>query len=202
MKRGFMGSSKKEPADLRTIRKSTKEESIDTLQAASIDSVNHASNDTIQLVSDNTVHHGTVQSSIVHDSTVHQGTVYLDTIHPASIDTVYPLSIDTVHSPSIDTFHPSSIDTVHRDIVHPDTVHHDCVNPDTVYPVKNDTSCGETEMIEVLIRKVDENGMSREEEGRTRNSTEQLINAQGAVIPDMIVVVEMNDFDLSREWYD
>ncbi|KAF2599903.1 hypothetical protein F2Q68_00010579 [Brassica cretica] len=49
---------------------------------------------------------------------------------------------------------------------------------------------------------VDENGMLRDEEGRTRNSTRQLINAQGAVIPDVIVVAEMNDFDLSREWYD
>ena len=40
MKREFLGSSKKEPADSRTIRKSTREESIDTLQAASKDSVN------------------------------------------------------------------------------------------------------------------------------------------------------------------
>ncbi|KAF3590670.1 hypothetical protein DY000_02021657 [Brassica cretica] len=50
--------------------------------------------------------------------------------------------------------------------------------------------------------KVDENGMLRDKEGRTRNSAGQLINAQGAVIPDVIVVTEMNDFDLSREWYD
>ncbi|KAL0678156.1 hypothetical protein Bca4012_006137 [Brassica carinata] len=53
MKRGFLGSSKKELADSHTIRKSTREESIDTLQAASIDSVNQASNDTIQLVENN-----------------------------------------------------------------------------------------------------------------------------------------------------
>ncbi|KAF3523137.1 hypothetical protein F2Q69_00049305 [Brassica cretica] len=44
--------------------------------------------------------------------------------------------------------------------------------------------------------------MLRDEEGRTRNSAGQLINAQGVVIPDVIVVPEMNDFDLSREWYD
>ena len=44
--------------------------------------------------------------------------------------------------------------------------------------------------------------MLRDEEGRTRNSAGQLINAQGAVIPDVIDVAEMNDFDLSREWYD
>ncbi|KAF2611599.1 hypothetical protein F2Q70_00011999 [Brassica cretica] len=83
MKRGFLGSSKKELADSHTIRKSTREESIETLQAASIDSVNQASNDTFQLVSGNTVHNGTI-----HSSTVHRGTVHLDTIHHASIDTV------------------------------------------------------------------------------------------------------------------
>ena len=76
MNRGFMGSSKKEPADSRTIRKSTREESIDTLQVASIDSVNQASNDTIQLVSYNTVHHGSVHSSTVHLGTIHHGTVH------------------------------------------------------------------------------------------------------------------------------
>ena len=44
--------------------------------------------------------------------------------------------------------------------------------------------------------------MLRDEEGRTRNSAWQLINAQGAVIPDVIVVAKINDFDLSREWND
>ncbi|KAF3557370.1 hypothetical protein F2Q69_00013039 [Brassica cretica] len=54
----------------------------------------------------------------------------------------------------------------------------------------------------LLILKVEGNEMLRDEEGRTRNNAGQLINAQGAVIPDVIVVAEMNDFDLSREWYD
>ena len=45
MKRGFLGSSKKEPAGLCTIRKSTRQESIDTLQATAIDSVNQKSID-------------------------------------------------------------------------------------------------------------------------------------------------------------
>ncbi|KAF3575305.1 hypothetical protein F2Q69_00059497 [Brassica cretica] len=44
--------------------------------------------------------------------------------------------------------------------------------------------------------------MLREEEGHTRNSARQLINAQGAVILVVIAVAEMNDYDLSREWYD
>nr|VDD54754.1 unnamed protein product [Brassica oleracea] len=44
--------------------------------------------------------------------------------------------------------------------------------------------------------------MLRNEEGRTRNIIEQLINAEGAVIPDVIDVAETNDFDLNREWYD
>ena len=45
MKRGFMGSSKKESAGLCTICKSTREESIDTLQATAIDRVNQKSID-------------------------------------------------------------------------------------------------------------------------------------------------------------
>ncbi|XP_033143572.1 serine-rich adhesin for platelets-like [Brassica rapa] len=47
MTRGFLGSSKKEPADSCTIRKSTREVSIDTFQATSIDSVNQKSIDNI-----------------------------------------------------------------------------------------------------------------------------------------------------------
>lgn len=60
----------------------------------------------------------------------------------------------------------------------------------------------ETENIEVLILSFDENGFLRDEEGRIRNSAWQLINAHDAVIPYVIVAAEMNDFDLSREWYD
>ena len=43
MKRGFLGPSKKEPAGLCTIRKSTREVSIDTLQATAIEKVNQKS---------------------------------------------------------------------------------------------------------------------------------------------------------------
>ncbi|KAF2535945.1 hypothetical protein F2Q68_00021747 [Brassica cretica] len=137
MKRGFLGHSKKEPAGLCTIRKSTREVSIDTLQAEAIDSVHHQSIDTRQTT--------TIDRANQPD---------------CSIDTVHPSSIDTIHPPSIDTVHPPSIDTVH-----PGTVH-----PDTVYLVKNDTTCGETEKIEVLILKVEGNEMLRDEEGRIRNS--------------------------------
>ncbi|KAF3583035.1 hypothetical protein DY000_02032082 [Brassica cretica] len=49
---------------------------------------------------------------------------------------------------------------------------------------------------------LDENGTLRDEEGRTHNSAGQLINAQGDEIPEVIDVAEMNDFHLSREWYD
>ncbi|KAF3573184.1 hypothetical protein F2Q69_00059480 [Brassica cretica] len=136
--------------------------------------------------------------------TVHPMSRHCSPRHCASdvIDTVHPTSIDTVHFPSIDIVHPASIDTVLRSTVHLNTVHPNTVHPDTVHPVKNDTTCRETEKIEVLILKVDENEMLRDEEGRIRNSAGQFINAQGAVIPDVIVVAEMNDFDLSREWYD
>ncbi|KAF2542700.1 hypothetical protein F2Q68_00031573 [Brassica cretica] len=44
--------------------------------------------------------------------------------------------------------------------------------------------------------------MLRDEEGRTRNSTRQLINAEDDVIPDVIDVAETNNFDLNCEWYD
>ncbi|KAF3513315.1 hypothetical protein F2Q69_00007068 [Brassica cretica] len=80
----------------------------------------------------------------------------IDTVHLPSIDTVRLLSIDTIHLSLIDTGHPASIDTVHPNTVHPDTVH----------PVKNNTTCRVTEKIEVLILKVDENEMLRDEEGQ------------------------------------
>ncbi|KAF3533209.1 hypothetical protein DY000_02039675 [Brassica cretica] len=51
MRRGFSGYSKKEPADSHTIRKSTREVSIDTLQAAAIDSVNQESIDSNTMLS-------------------------------------------------------------------------------------------------------------------------------------------------------
>ncbi|KAF3552633.1 hypothetical protein DY000_02007639 [Brassica cretica] len=44
-----------------------------------------------------------------------------------------------------------------------------------------DTTCVETEKIEVLILKIGENGMLRNEEGRTRNSAGQFINAQESI---------------------
>nr|VDD09282.1 unnamed protein product [Brassica oleracea] len=120
----------------------------------------------------------------------------------ASIDNIHPASIDTIHLTSIDTVHPASIDTVHCDTIHSDTVQPSTVHPDTVHPVENDTTCEEAEKIEVLILKVYENGTLRDEEGRTHNSACQLINAQGDEIPEVIDVAEMNDFHLSREWYD
>ncbi|KAF2609668.1 hypothetical protein F2Q70_00012104 [Brassica cretica] len=53
-------------------------------------------------------------------------------------------------------------DTVHLSTIHPYTVHPSTVHPDTVHSVKNDTTCGETEKIEVLILKVGENEMLRD----------------------------------------
>ena len=117
-----------------------------------------------------------------------------------SINTVHPASIDIIHH---DTVYRNNLhhDTVQRDPIHRDAVHHGTVHHGTVRPM-TDTTCVETEKVKVLILKVDENEMLRDEEGRTRNSAWQLINALGGVIPDVIDVAEMNDFDLSREWYD
>uniref|UniRef100_A0A0D3D7V5 Uncharacterized protein n=1 Tax=Brassica oleracea var. oleracea TaxID=109376 RepID=A0A0D3D7V5_BRAOL len=184
-----------EPLDLeRVIHKSKR--SVDTLQAA-IDSVEiQASINTVYPTSINTVH-------LTSIDTVHMTSI--DTVHPKSIDTVHLTSIDTDHLTSIDIVHPTSIDTVHQSTI--DTAHQPSIDTvhlpsiDTVH-LPSDTTCLEAENVEVLILMVDENGMLRDEEGRTRNSTRQLINAHGAVIPDVIDVAEMNDFDLSREWYD
>ena len=115
--------------------------------------------------------------------------VSIDTVHPTSIDTVHQPSIDTVLQTSIDTVHQTSIDIVHQPSV--DTAHQPWI-----------TTCLEAEKFEVLILKADENEMLRDEECRTRNSTGQLIKAEGAVIPDVSDVAETNDFDLNREWYD
>ncbi|KAF2616958.1 hypothetical protein F2Q68_00038931 [Brassica cretica] len=128
-----------------------------------------------------------------------------DTAHPTSFDTAHPTSIDTAHPTPIDTVHLTSIDTAHQpsiDTVHPpstDTVHPPSTN--TIHP-PSDTTCLEAEKVEVLLLTVDENWMLRDEECCTRNSTGQLINAEGAVIPDVIDVAETNNFDLNCEWYD
>ncbi|KAF2538817.1 hypothetical protein F2Q68_00020234 [Brassica cretica] len=66
----------------------------------------------------------------------------IDTVHPTSIDNVHPASITIVH-----------YDTVHQDTIHLKTVHPNTCHPDTVHPVKNNTTCGEKEKIEVLILK-------------------------------------------------
>ncbi|KAF3579325.1 hypothetical protein DY000_02029894 [Brassica cretica] len=78
---------------------------------------------------------------------------------------------------SIGTVHQTLIDTVHPTSI--DTAHQPSIDTahqpsiNTIHP-PSDTTCLEAEKVEVLILK-------------------------GAVIPD---VAEMNDFDLSREWYD
>ncbi|KAF2620489.1 hypothetical protein F2Q68_00038714 [Brassica cretica] len=122
--------------------------SIDSVHPTSIDSVHPTSIDTVHLTS-------------------------IDTVHLTLIDTVHPTWIDTVHQPSIDTSHQPSIDTVHppsTDIVHPPST-------ETVH-LPFDTTCLEAEKVEVLILKVDENGMLRDEEGRTRNNEEYMIPIQ------------------------
>ncbi|KAF2599206.1 hypothetical protein F2Q68_00008442 [Brassica cretica] len=100
--------------------------------------------------------------TVLFIETIHPGIVHLDTVHLPSIDTVHPTSIDIVHLPLVDTVHHTSIDIVHHDTVHRDTVHHDNVHHGTVHPM-TDTTCVETEKVEVLILKVDENGLLRDE---------------------------------------
>ena len=172
MKRGFFGSSKKKPADSRRICKSTREVSIDTLQAIAIDILNQAPNNTVHHVSGDTIHHRTVYHGTVHLSIVLLSTVHRGTVHPPSNNIVHPQFKDTVHPPSNNPLHPAWIrivhllsiaifnhDTLHCDIVYRDTfydviVHSNTVHPDIVHQVKNDTNFGETEMVEVLIPSV------------------------------------------------
>ena len=110
-----MGSSNNEPADSRTICKSTRDVSIDTLQAAAIDSVNQE-------------------------------------------------SIDNKTTPSINI------------------------------------TCEKAEKVEVLILSIDENGVQRDEEGRARNSSRQLIHTQVTAIPDDTIVDERDDFELTPSY--
>ncbi|KAF3517651.1 hypothetical protein DY000_02061609 [Brassica cretica] len=83
---------------------------------------------------------------------IHKSKRAVDTLQAAIGSVEIQASIDTIHPASVDTVHPMSIDTVQPT---------------------------ETEKIEVLILKVDENEMLRDEEGRTLNNAGQLINAQG-----------------------
>ncbi|KAG2323023.1 hypothetical protein Bca52824_016236 [Brassica carinata] len=46
------------------------------------------------------------------------------------------------------------------------------------------TTCGETEKVEVLILMADKNGVLRDKEGRARDRTRQLIYTQRTAIPD------------------
>ena len=85
--------------------------------------------------------------------------------------------MDIAHQPSIDIVHPLSIDTVH---------------------LPSDNTCVEAEKVEVLRLKVDENGILRDEKDRPHNSTCLLINAEGAKIPDVIDVAQINDFDIAN----
>ncbi|KAF2564932.1 hypothetical protein F2Q70_00017403 [Brassica cretica] len=154
--------------------------SIDKLQAAVIDSANKPSNNTIHrgtihpgTVHHTTIHPGAVFRTTVYRTTVYRTTVHRDTVHLPSIDTVHLPSVDTIHPVSVDTVHLASNDTVHRDTVHPNTVHPNTVHPNTVHP---NTVHPDT--------------------------VHPLINAHDVVIPDVVAVAEMNDFDLTREWYD
>ncbi|CAG7863766.1 unnamed protein product [Brassica rapa] len=198
---------------------------VDTIHIPSIDTVHPVSVDTIHIPSIDTVHPVLVDT--IHNpsiDTVHP--VPVDTIHLPSIDTVHILLLDTIHLPSIDTIHLPSIDTVHqntvhpstvhpntvhRDIVHPNTVHTNIVHRDTVHrnnihrdtvPAMTNTTYGETEKVEALILKIDKKGIWRDEEGRPCSLTEQLINSEGSVIPDVIAMAEMNTFNLTSQWYD
>ncbi|KAF3514891.1 hypothetical protein F2Q69_00002529 [Brassica cretica] len=82
----------------------------------------------------------------------------------AAIDNFNQAPYNTVHSVPNDTVYPN---TVYPDTVHPGTVHPGTVHLGTVHAAPNGMK---TEKIKVLILSFDENGILRDEEGRTRNS--------------------------------
>ncbi|KAG5399969.1 hypothetical protein IGI04_014576 [Brassica rapa subsp. trilocularis] len=130
-----------------------------------------------------------------HDLNVDQQyNLNVDRRHDLNVDRRYDLNVDRQHDLNVDQQHDLSVDQRYCSYGY-------CLSRHFLSR-ENDITCEKAEKLEVLILKVDENGMLRDEEGHTRNSACQLINAQGVVILDVIVVVEMNDFYLSREWYD
>ncbi|KAF3571441.1 hypothetical protein F2Q69_00059589 [Brassica cretica] len=106
---------------------------------------------------------------------IHKSKTAVDTLQAAIGSVEIQVLNDTVHQVSNDTAHP---DTVNPKTVHPDTVHPDTVHPDTVHPLTNQTihqvsifiTYEKIEKVEVLILSLDETGILRDEEGRTRNS--------------------------------
>ncbi|KAF3531572.1 hypothetical protein DY000_02040346 [Brassica cretica] len=122
MKRGFLGPSKKEPAGLCTIRKSTREVPIDTLQAAAINNVHHQSIDTRKTTaidranqpSKNTVHPATVHLDTVrHEDPAHLERTIRKDQRSTSFDAAPFTSTDSHTQPSTDT-RPSSSTDLHR----------------------------------------------------------------------------------------
>ncbi|KAF3594944.1 hypothetical protein DY000_02024245 [Brassica cretica] len=85
--------------------------------------------------------------------------VWIDTLQAEAFDSVNQAPNDTVHHVSNDTIHPISNDTVHHvsnDTVHLGTIHSGTVHPmttDTIQQASIDTTCGETERVEVVILK-------------------------------------------------
>ncbi|WZZ87591.1 hypothetical protein YC2023_116170 [Brassica napus] len=167
-----------EPLNLECVIHKSKR-AVDTLKAA-IDNVEiQASIDTIHPASIDIIHPTTIVTAHIASidtycsfGNVHPDTVHLDIVHPSSIDTVHLPSSATVHLPSIDTVHHETVyrNIVHRDTVHSSSVHRGTVHHGIVHPL-TDTTCVETEKVEVFILKADEDEILRDEEGRPRNST-------------------------------
>ena len=108
-------------------------------------------------------------------------------MNQASNDTIHHVSDNTVHCGAV------RLDTVNLGTVYPDTVY-----SDTVHPAKHNTTCEETEKVEVLILSLDKNGVLRDEEGRTQISIGQFLDTQGTAIHDDSIVAEREDFELKR----
>ncbi|KAF2620884.1 hypothetical protein F2Q68_00039927 [Brassica cretica] len=96
---------------------------------------------------------------------IHKSKTAVDTLQAAIGSVEIQVLNDTVHQ-------------VSNDIAHPDTIHPKTVHPDTVHPLTNQTihqvsifiTYEKIEKVEVLIPSLDETGILRDEEGRTRNS--------------------------------
>ncbi|KAG5406054.1 hypothetical protein IGI04_012173, partial [Brassica rapa subsp. trilocularis] len=116
MKRGFLDPSRKEPAGLCTIRKSTREESIDTLQEASIDSLLD------YIMTKRNEQHVSGELSRVEDAGTENATsTSIDDTTSTSLDGTTSTSTYITTSTSIDIPTSSSIDDIDREVTMEDS---------------------------------------------------------------------------------
>ncbi|KAF3524077.1 hypothetical protein F2Q69_00046101 [Brassica cretica] len=166
MKRGFLGSLKKEPAGSSKIRKSTREVSIDTLQATAIDSVNHKSIDIKTTPSIDTTCEKVEKVKILILSRDKNGVLRdkegrVRNSEPMKRGFLGSLKNEPAGSSKIrKSTREVSIDTLQATTI--DSVNHKSIDINTTPSI--DTTCEKVEKVKILILSHDKNGVLRDEE--------------------------------------